>query len=250
MCKIGQPHRWRAEICNRSRGTGCPYKAGRAVCHCNDLAHNHPEVAAEWDWEANGDRTPETVAARSHFKAAWRCGLCGHKWTARVMDRTHGSGCPRCGREARCCHIRRPCISDGAPHLLAEWDWEASRRLGWHPDLITLGSSRKVHWVQQNECKLGLMHRWQARPPSRVNSKSGSPFPFGLAVCACNSLAVQCPEAAMLWDHQANGAMTPDSITVQSAQVVCWKAPDGRQWHQRVYQVVNRIIRFQAKFKS
>ena len=50
---------------------------------------------------------------------------------------------------------------------------------------------------------------------------SGSPFTVGKAVCACNDLAVQCPEAADLWDHQASGVITPDKLTVQSHQVVC-----------------------------
>ena len=77
MCKTGQPHKWLAKVYTRSNGARCPYDSGRAVCPCNDLAQNHPEVAAEWDWEANGERTPETVTA-SIFKAAWRCGLCGH----------------------------------------------------------------------------------------------------------------------------------------------------------------------------
>ena len=49
-----------------------PYDASRAVCPCNDLAHSYPEVAAEWEWGANAERTPETVAASSSIKAAWR----------------------------------------------------------------------------------------------------------------------------------------------------------------------------------
>ena len=178
------------------RGSGCPYDTGKAVCPCNDLAHNHPEVAAEWDREANGERTPKTVAASSNSKAAWRCGLCGHSWSAPVSRRTFlGAGCPQCGREASRIQPRQPSISVGAPHLLAEWDWEANGRCGWHPDTVTLGSKKKVHWVLQDECKLGLVHRWRAMPSMRVALKCGSPFPSGHAVCACNSLAVQCPEA-------------------------------------------------------
>ena len=61
------------------------------------------------------------------------------------------------------------------------------------------------------------------------------PIPPGKAVCACNSLAVQYPEAAALWDHQANGGMTPENVTVGSAQVVSWAVPNGRQWQQRVF---------------
>ena len=78
MCKTGQPHRWQAIVQSRTKGN-CPYDGGMAVCPCNDLAHNYPEVAAEWDWDATGGRAPETVAACSHIKAAWRCGLCGHR---------------------------------------------------------------------------------------------------------------------------------------------------------------------------
>ena len=249
MCKTGLPHRWQAVIKSRSDGTGCPYNAGRAACPCNDLAHNHPEVAAEWDCETNNGRTPETVTASSNSKAAWRCGLCGHSWSATVLSRTkvYGTGCPQCAKEARRIRTRQPRISSGAPHLVAEWDWEANERQGWHPDQITLGSDKKVHWVVQDECKLGLVHRWRTSPKARVGMKSGSPFPPGLAVCACNSLAVQCPEAADLWDHQANGSLTPDNITVQSNQAMFWRVPDGCQWLQRVQQVVNNVRRHGTK---
>ena len=204
ICKTGQPHRWQASIQNCTMGNSCPYNSGRAACPCNDLAHNHPEVAADWDWEANGERTPETVTAGSTIRAAWRCGVCGHRWGAHVFSRTRGVGCPRCAREASRNQTRQPSISIGAPHLLAEWDWEANEKCGWHPDQITLGSSKKVHWAVQDECKLGLVHRWQASPNSRALGKAGSPFPSGHAVCACNSLAVQCPEAADLWDLSSN----------------------------------------------
>ena len=244
-CKTGRPHRWHARVSSRTGGTSCPYDAGRAVCPCNDLAHNHPEVAAEWDWEANGDRTPEAVAASSNSKAAWRCGVCGHSWSATVHGRTvSGSGCPRCGREASRNKTPQPSISSGAPHLLTDWDWEANATHGWHPHQVTLGSSQQVHWVRQDKCKLGLVHRWQAKPAHR--KKTGSPFSSGKAVCACNSLAVQCPEAADLWDHQANGAMTPDGITVRSAQAMFWRAPDGNQWQQRVHEVVLTLRRHAA----
>ena len=154
-----------------------------------------------------------------------------------------GNGCPQCAREARRIQPSQPSISSGPAHLLAEWDWEANETDGWHPDTVTLGSHKQVHWVVQDECKLGLVHRWQATPNRRTVMKSGSPFPSGMAVCACNSLAVQCPEAADLWDSKMNGDMTPNGITVQSEKVVVWKGPDGSQWHQRANQVVRNVRR-------
>ena len=245
VCKTGQPHRWQAAVRSRSAGSGCPKDAGKAVCPCNDLAHNHPKLAAEWDWNANSERTPETVAASSAVKAAWRCGLCGYSWTASVRSRTkvQGTGCPQCAREARRHGTRQPSISDGAPHLLAEWDWEANERCGWHPGQVTLGSNLKVHWMVQDECKLGLVHRWQARPTDRTARSVGSPFLTGIAVCACNSLAVQCPGAADLWDPVSNGKLTPGEVAMMSNKVVAWRGPDGRQWHQRVSSVVMKLTR-------
>ena len=217
MCKTGQPHRWQASIQHCTNGSNCPYKAGKAVCPCNDLAHNHSEVAAEWHWEANGKRTQGTVAAVSNSKAAWRCGLCGHACSDTISHRTLlGHGCPWCGREAGCSKTRQPSISSGAPHL-AEWDSEANKTCGWHPDQITLGSGKKVHWVRQDECKLGLLHRWEASPNScPLQQARGSPFPSSKAVCACNSLAVQCPEAADLWDFSSNGGLTSNDLAVHS----------------------------------
>ena len=243
-CKTGQPHKWQARISDRTKGTGSPYKTGKAVCPCNDLAHNYPEVAREWDCEANGERTPETVSAMSNSKAAWRCRLCGHKWGTRVAHRTAlGSGCPQCAHEARRIKPRQPSISGGASHLLAEWDWDPNEKCGWHPDHLTLASDKKVHWVQRDECKLGLVHRWQAKVEHRARLNHGSPFPPGQAVCACNSLAVQCQEAADLWDYYTNGDLTPGDIAVQSNKVVAWMGPDGKQWHQRVDAVVNNVRR-------
>ena len=57
-CRSGHPQRWPAFVYNRTRDQGYPYSLGRRVCPCNSLAHNFPEVAAEWDMEANGLKSP------------------------------------------------------------------------------------------------------------------------------------------------------------------------------------------------
>ena len=65
-------------------------------------------------------------------------------------------------REAGSKKTRQPGISTEAPHLLAEWHWEANEKHGWHLEQVTLGSNKKVQWVVHDECKLGLVHRSQA----------------------------------------------------------------------------------------
>lgn len=58
----------------------------------------HPEIAAEWDWEAN-DKNPLEVSAGSRYKAWWNCSK-NHKWQAVVSSRANGRGCAKCsGRQ-------------------------------------------------------------------------------------------------------------------------------------------------------
>ena len=240
MCKSGQPHKWEARVYNRiGHRMSSPCISGKIVCLCNDLAHNYPEVAKEWDREANGSRTPETVAGSSNSPAAWKCSRCGNRWSSTISNRTqHRRGCPECAHQARRLpRLRHPSISVGAAHLLAEWDWESNVWEGWSPDEITLMSTKKVHWRRRTECPHGREHKWQAAPNSRCGQTAGSPFPSGKAVCACNSLAKQCPDAAQYWDHAANGALTPNNVTVQSLRVVSW-VEHGRRWQQAVREVV------------
>ena len=79
----------------------------------------------------------------------------------------------------------------------------------------------------QDECKLGLVHKWQATSLDRTGRKSGSPFPSGMAVCACIFMAVQCPDASSLWDLPLDGGLTPSDVAAQSSRVMAWKGPEA-----------------------
>ena len=48
--KCQKGHEWQAVVTNRSSGgAGCPYCANRLACPDNDLKHNFPDVAAQWN---------------------------------------------------------------------------------------------------------------------------------------------------------------------------------------------------------
>jgi rubrerythrin len=88
-------YRWLARVVERVRGSGCPEcdrraRPGRQKSTMG-IDVTHPTLAAEW---AETGRGPEAVTAGSHRKVRWRCRTCGHLWTARVYNRTRGSGCP------------------------------------------------------------------------------------------------------------------------------------------------------------
>lgn len=64
---------WKAIIANRTNGKGCPYCAGQLpIIGKSDLLTTHPEIANQWDYEANGDLKPEEFTAGSGKKVYWR----------------------------------------------------------------------------------------------------------------------------------------------------------------------------------
>ncbi len=100
LCSEG--HEWRAQIKSRvQQGVGCPYCSNKRVLRgYNDLATRYPEIAAEWDWERNGDLTPSDVVFGSGKKVWWRCPE-GHSWQMPIYRRVEGRGCPDCRKRGQ-----------------------------------------------------------------------------------------------------------------------------------------------------
>ncbi|MBE5943256.1 MAG: hypothetical protein E7264_12120 [Lachnospiraceae bacterium] len=99
ICKDG--HEWQASIASRNSGRGCPYCSGRyAIKEKNDLQTINLTLASEWNYEKNGELTPENVMPNSHAKVWWRCTK-GHEWYATIDSRNRGSGCPICDSERK-----------------------------------------------------------------------------------------------------------------------------------------------------
>ena len=81
------------------------------------LAELFPAVAAEWHPTRNGVLRPETVFAGSGRIVWWLCSL-GHEWSASMLNRSQGSGCPCCsGNKVG----QGNTLIDLHPELAAQW---------------------------------------------------------------------------------------------------------------------------------
>lgn len=106
-CKNG--HIYYAEPRRRTiENRGCPYCAGKAVSDdYNSLYKTRPDLAAEWDYEANGGITPHNITAGSNKYAYWICKK-GHKWKAIIANRSlRGSGCPYCNNGSQTSYMEQ-----------------------------------------------------------------------------------------------------------------------------------------------
>lgn len=90
-------HEWQASICNRNKGRGCPYCAGKKLIkNVNDLATIYPNLANEWNYEKNKPLTPHDIMSRVATKVWWKCSKCNHEWVSAINNRVAGNGCPNC----------------------------------------------------------------------------------------------------------------------------------------------------------
>ncbi len=190
----------------------------------NDLVTTMPDIAAQWDYEKNGDLKPEDVMAGSNDRVWWKCER-GHEWQTAVYHRKAGHGCPFCSAAKI-----RPGRNDLAavnPKLASEWDYE--KNTGISPVEITPYSQKSVWW----KCSYG--HSWKNTVSHRTFGE-GCPYCSGNRVLqGFNDLATTMPELVAQWDYEKNGKLKPEDVMAGSSDLVWWRCEKGHSWKAHVY---------------
>jgi rubrerythrin len=68
----------------------------KQILNKNSLKELYPELAEEWNYEKNGNFTPDKVTPGSDKRVWWKCKYCGYEWETTVGHRVNGTGCPSC----------------------------------------------------------------------------------------------------------------------------------------------------------
>ena len=179
--RCSKGHEWQATIDSRSRGNGCPFCAGqRLIQGYNDLQTANPTLAAEWNYNKNGEIKPENTMANSVKKVWWVCNK-GHEWQAKIDNRNRGAGCPYCS--GRYAIPGKNDLETANPTIANEWNYE--KNFGITPTDVKSSSGKKVWW----KCNKG--HEWQATIAHRNNGT-------GCPVCNAES-KTSFPEYALIF---------------------------------------------------
>lgn len=95
--KCAKNHSWKATIKDRARGNNCPVCSGRKlIVGINDLKTVNPVFASEWDYDKNGDLTPQNVTSGANRKIWWKCEK-DHSWISGLNSRNYyQTSCPMC----------------------------------------------------------------------------------------------------------------------------------------------------------
>ena len=168
-------NRWKTSIQARiQRNTGCPKCARikqRLTRRITEIEQKgsltDPLLIQEWNYDKNGDLTPQTVTRGSSKKVWWKCSKCSGEWEARIANRSIlGRGCPYCSNQK--IRIGVNDLVTTHPQLAEEWDYVKNGELT--PQNITYGSGKKVWW----KCPLG--HSYQANPLHRTVGSTNCPI--------------------------------------------------------------------------
>lgn len=218
--KCSKGHSWQAVVKSRCGGRGCPYCSGsRIMAGFNDLATTHPELVLEWDYKKNTGLLPQMVSKGCNKKVYWIGDKCGHSWSATVVHRVNGQGCPYCA--GKCVLAGLNDLSSKNPNLAKEWDYEKNDVT---PDTIGAFSNKKVWW----KCSKG--HSWQA-PVNNRSAGRGCPYCSNKKVLyGYNDLVSTNPKLAAEFDLVKNAPLMPKDIFSNTNKKLWWKCEQGHSW--------------------
>jgi len=193
------------------------------------LAEKFPDIAAQWNYERNGDLTPDKIHHGSHLKVWWKCPLCHHSYQKRVGNRTAPSKrsvesdkCPIC--LGRVIIPGYNSLKARYPEIVAkEWDYERNML---NPDEIAPNTNKKVWW----RCKHG--HSYTSNVNNKVQHNGGNcPYCSSQKLCRETSLGVVNPELAKEWHPTKNGSLTPFDVFASTNKYIWWLCPTcGHEW--------------------
>lgn len=222
--KCREGHSWKAPVSNRAIGQGCPYCINKHLWPgYNDLASCCPDLVAGWDYERNGDLTPERVTVSCGKDVWWKCQN-GHSWQASPRDRSKGKGCPYCNGHRVMAGYND--ILTLRPDLASEWDYD--KNIVHDPARLSPGSNVVVWWICEKR------HSWRASPDQRIRG-SGCPYCANKKVLpGYNDLATLRPDIVSTWDYEKNGSLIPEKVTEKSRKRAFWICEQGHSWRSSI----------------
>ncbi|MDF2478503.1 MAG: hypothetical protein K0S24_3986 [Sphingobacterium sp.] len=193
----------------------------------DSLLLRNPELAAEWDYEKNGELKPHEVLMYSKKKVFWKCKICGQGWLAVICNRSNGNGCPYCAGNKVLVGVND--LKTLYPHIAAQWDFKQNGEI--KPSDFKAKSNKAVYWIC-DKCN----QAWLARITTRTRG-TGCPYCSGQKVLeGVNDLATLYPHIAAQWDFKQNGRIKSTNIAAKSSKAMYWICDKCNQsWLARIY---------------
>lgn len=177
------------------------------------LSRLYPHLSKEWNYDKNGNLTPELVNAMSNKKVWWKCEN-GHEWQSFIHARAKGSGCPYCNGNRLLKGLND--LETLYPDILKYWNYEKNEI---RPDEVTSKSSIKVWW----HCPV-CGNDFTSIVANKVNHPNSCPYcTHRIPIVGKTDLNSVNPLLAKEWDIEKNNRLSPKDVTSSSDKKVWWR---------------------------
>ncbi len=114
------------------------------------------------------------------------------------------------------------------PDVLKLWDYE--KNTDACPENVSVHAKTKAWW----KCDKG--HSWQSPVNGVASNGTRCPYCAGFkAIPGQTDLMTLFPEIAAEWDHEQNGALTPENTAPNSRAKVWWRCAKGHSYRSASY---------------
>lgn len=170
VCEHG--HTYRAQVNVRCMdGYKCAVCSGHQVySDINSLAALRPDIIQYWEYDKNGDLTPQDVTVKSQREVWWKCenGHEDHSYKKAIKQMTDAKErlCPYCANMEL-----KPGFNDLVtryPAIAEQWDYDKNGSAA--PSNVLYCSSTRYHW-KCDECG----YEWTATVSGRTSREAGCP---------------------------------------------------------------------------
>ena len=204
----------------------CLYCLGHKISVTNSLQSRFPKIAEEWDYEKNGQLTPNSITCHSNIDVWWKCSKDpNHHFLMSPNDRTfYHNNCPYCSQK----YVKKEeSLLTTYPELSKQWDYERNGYL--IPEEISPSYAGKVWWI----CPNNKNHHWKSSVAYRIKHDSSCPH-CRQTLNEGGSLSSLCSDICKEWDYSKNGSLTPNDVSISSGRKVWWKCEHGTEWKQSI----------------
>lgn len=199
------------------------------------LLSEFPEIAKEWDYEKNGNLTPDMVTPRSNKRVFWICPTCHHSYQSNINNRTAPHVLANKTKKCPICLGR--IIIPGFNSLKAlypkiieeEWDYGLNTV---DPDTIPPKNNSKYWW----KCNKGH-ESYLSRVNNKINNNGGNcPFCSHQKISIEKSLFIINPSLSREWHPTKNGVLDPKDVFANSNKKAWWLCPICKhEWKAAIY---------------
>lgn len=202
----------------------------------NSIATKYPYLTSEWDYDKNGNLSPQNFTVGSNKKVWWRCPRCNSSYLTSISHKVNGTNCPYCaGKQVN----ETNNLLNMFPELKNQWDYKKNGDV--IPEQVYYSSRLQAWWICEScgkSYKMAVCAKIKAKTAKcngcmhlHIGDKNRQ-----IAVKREGCLSDLHPDFLDEWNYDKNTTISPNEVSLKSGIKVWWQCNKcGYEWETSIY---------------